>query len=92
MNGYDDLSIDRLFRLDGDVAFVTGGGDGFGRIASMAYANAGASVAVLFTTDGSEHPLTGLSIYFMRSTTKKNLSEETFQVIFLFKTQFNGNS
>ncbi|MGZ0247455.1 MAG: SDR family NAD(P)-dependent oxidoreductase, partial [Alphaproteobacteria bacterium] len=46
MNGYDDLSIDRLFRLDGDVAFVTGGGDGFGRIASMAYANAGASVAV----------------------------------------------
>jgi len=33
MNSYDDLSIDRLFRLDGDVAFVTGGGDGFGRIA-----------------------------------------------------------
>ena len=29
MNSYDDLSIDRLFRLDGDVAFVTGGGDGF---------------------------------------------------------------
>jgi NAD(P)-dependent dehydrogenase (short-subunit alcohol dehydrogenase family) len=46
MNGYNDLSIDRLFRLDSDVAFVTGGGDGFGRIASMAYANAGASVAV----------------------------------------------
>ena len=31
MNSYDDVSIDRLFRLDGDVAFVTGGGDGFGR-------------------------------------------------------------
>ena len=46
MNGYDNLSIDALFRLDNEVALVTGGGDGFGRIASMAYANAGASVAV----------------------------------------------
>ena len=34
----------------------------------------------VFTTDGNEHPLTGLSIYFMRSNPKKNLSEETFQV------------
>ncbi|PPR09892.1 MAG: 3-oxoacyl-[acyl-carrier-protein] reductase 1 [Alphaproteobacteria bacterium MarineAlpha11_Bin1] len=47
MNTYHDLSIDNLFRLDGEVALVTGGGDGFGRIASMAYANAGASVAVV---------------------------------------------
>jgi len=47
MNAYQDLSIDKLFRFDGDVAFVTGGGDGFGRIASMTYANAGASVAVV---------------------------------------------
>ena len=46
MTTYQDLSIDRLFRLDNEVAFVTGGGDGFGRIASMTYANAGASVAV----------------------------------------------
>ena len=38
----------------------------------------------LFTTDGSECSMTGLSIYFMRSTMKKNLSEETFQVL-LFK-------
>ena len=46
MSTYADLEIDKLFRLDGEVAFVTGGGDGFGRIASMIYANAGASVAV----------------------------------------------
>jgi len=52
MNSYNDLSIDRLFRMDGDIAFVTGGGDGFGRIASLAYAQAGASVAV---TDIDKH-------------------------------------
>ena len=46
MTTYHELSIDKLFRLDGEVALVTGGGDGFGRIASMTYANAGASVAV----------------------------------------------
>ena len=46
MNTYKDVSIDKLFRLDGEVALITGGGDGFGRIASMTYANAGASVAV----------------------------------------------
>ena len=46
MSTYQDLSIDKLFRLDDEVAFVTGGGDGFGRIASMTYANAGATVAV----------------------------------------------
>ena len=46
MNGYDDLSIDKLFGIQGDVAFITGGGDGFGRIAALTYANAGASVAV----------------------------------------------
>ena len=52
MNSYNDLSIDKLFRMDGDIAFVTGGGDGFGRIASLAYARAGASVAV---TDIDKH-------------------------------------
>lgn len=46
MTTYHELSINNLFRLDGEVALVTGGGDGFGRIASMTYANAGASVAV----------------------------------------------
>ena len=46
MNGYADLSIEKLFSIEGDVAFITGGGDGFGRIAALTYANAGASVAV----------------------------------------------
>lgn len=46
MDTYDDLEIDKLFRMDGDVAFITGAGDGFGRIAALAFANAGASVAV----------------------------------------------
>ena len=32
-----------LFRLDGDVAFVTGAGSGFGRIAALSLARAGAS-------------------------------------------------
>ena len=46
MNTYQDLAIEKLFRLDGEIAFVTGGGDGFGRIASIVFANAGAAVAV----------------------------------------------
>ena len=29
MTTYHELSIDKLFRLDGEVALVTGGGDGF---------------------------------------------------------------
>ena len=45
MNAYEDLAIERLFRLDGDVAFITGAGSGFGRIAALALARAGASVA-----------------------------------------------
>ena len=39
------LSIETLFRLDGEVAFVTGAGGGLGRIAALALANAGARVA-----------------------------------------------
>lgn len=46
MNGYADVAVDRLFRMDGDVALVTGAGAGFGRIAALAFANAGAVVAV----------------------------------------------
>jgi NAD(P)-dependent dehydrogenase (short-subunit alcohol dehydrogenase family) len=46
MNGYGDLSIEKLFRMDDEIAFVTGAGDGFGRIAAMIFAHAGASVAV----------------------------------------------
>ena len=45
MNSYSDLAVDRLFRMDGEVALVTGAGNGFGRIAALAFANAGASVA-----------------------------------------------
>lgn len=44
MSAYGDLAIDKLFRMDGDVAFVTGAGGGFGRIASLALAGAGAAV------------------------------------------------
>ncbi|MEK9644865.1 MAG: SDR family NAD(P)-dependent oxidoreductase [Alphaproteobacteria bacterium] len=46
MTSFDDLAVHKLFRMDDDVAFITGGGDGFGRIAALAFANAGASVAV----------------------------------------------
>lgn len=45
MSTYEDLGLEKLFRLDGDVAFVTGAGSGFGRIAALSLARAGASVA-----------------------------------------------
>ena len=35
-----------LFRIDGDVAVITGGGAGLGRIAGLALAEAGAHVCV----------------------------------------------
>ena len=40
------LSIETLFRIDGDVALVTGAGAGLGRIAALALAGAGARLAV----------------------------------------------
>ncbi len=40
------LSIEALFRLDGEVALVTGAGGGLGRIAALALAGAGARLAV----------------------------------------------
>jgi NAD(P)-dependent dehydrogenase (short-subunit alcohol dehydrogenase family) len=46
MSSMRELAVDKLFRLDGDVAFVTGAGAGFGRISALTLAAAGATVAV----------------------------------------------
>jgi NAD(P)-dependent dehydrogenase (short-subunit alcohol dehydrogenase family) len=40
------------FRLDGRVAFITGGSRGFGRVIAQAYAEAGADVAICSRTSG----------------------------------------
>lgn len=44
--GSDRSAMNRLFRLDGEVAFVTGAGAGIGRMAAETFAAAGARVAV----------------------------------------------
>ena len=46
MSTMEKVAIDRMFRIDGDVAMITGAGDGFGRIAALTLAGAGAHVAV----------------------------------------------
>lgn len=46
MTTMSDLAIDKLFRMEDETVFITGAGDGFGRIAALAFAGAGASVAV----------------------------------------------
>lgn len=43
---HEELTVDKLFTMKGDIVFITGAGNGFGRIAALALANAGASVAV----------------------------------------------
>ncbi|MBM3486951.1 MAG: glucose 1-dehydrogenase [Alphaproteobacteria bacterium] len=40
------ISVDQLFRVDGEVALITGGGSGFGRVGAFALAEAGAAIAV----------------------------------------------
>lgn len=40
------LNVMRLFRLDGECAFITGAGAGIGRIGALALAEAGAAIAV----------------------------------------------
>ncbi|MGE0747360.1 MAG: SDR family NAD(P)-dependent oxidoreductase [Rhodospirillales bacterium] len=40
------VSVEKLFRVDGDVALITGAGSGFGRIGAFALAEAGAAIAV----------------------------------------------
>ena len=35
---------------------------------------------ILFTTDGTKVALNGYCMYFLRTSTKRNLGEETFQV------------
>ncbi len=46
MTTSEAVSIDKLFRIDGDIALITGAGDGFGRIAALTLAGAGATVMV----------------------------------------------
>jgi hypothetical protein len=42
---------------------------------------------ILFTTDGSGVSLNGFCMYFLRTSTKRTLGEETFQVQQLTKTK-----
>ena len=46
MAAWEEVSIDRMFRIDGEAAWVTGAAAGFGRIAALTLARAGAAVAV----------------------------------------------
>ena len=44
---------------------------------------------ILFTTDGTKVALNGYCMYFLRTSTKRNLGEETFQVSTLHKHQIS---
>ena len=47
------LDVLGMFSLDGDTAMITGAGDGIGRVAALALAEAGARVAVTDIDDAA---------------------------------------
>ena len=60
MAGTDKLlDVMAMFRLDGEAAMITGGGDGLGRIAALTLAEAGAGIAVTDIDGGAAERVAG---------------------------------